>query len=58
MSTNNSATTCWRTKWGDGAASVIDLVEATVSVDKGGSLLALGKRIQVVTGKDQAKAEG
>ncbi|ETW94132.1 MAG: hypothetical protein ETSY1_36190 [Candidatus Entotheonella factor] len=37
---------------------MIDLVEATVSVDKGGSLLALGKRIQVVTGKDQAKAEG
>ncbi|ETW92071.1 MAG: hypothetical protein ETSY1_45315 [Candidatus Entotheonella factor] len=35
---------------------MIDLVEAAVSVDKDGSLLAFGKGIQVVAGK--AKTEG
>ncbi len=42
---------------GEGASSVIYLVEAVVSVDKDGSLLAFGKGIQVVAGKDKAKAE-
>ncbi|ETW99972.1 MAG: hypothetical protein ETSY1_12900 [Candidatus Entotheonella factor] len=43
---------------GEGATSVIYLVEAAVSVDKDGSLLAFGKGIQVVAGKAKAKAEG
>ncbi len=40
----------------EGAASVIYLVEAAVSVGEDGALLAFGKGIQVVAGKDKAKA--
>ncbi len=41
----------------EGAASVIYMVEAAVSVDENGSLLAFGKGIQVMPGKDKAKTE-
>ncbi len=42
----------------EGAEKVIYIVEAAVSVDEEGSLLAFGKGIQVAAGKDKAKAEG
>lgn len=41
----------------EGAERVIYIVEAAVSVDEAGSLLAFGKGIQVAAGKDKAKAE-
>ncbi len=41
----------------EGAERVIYIVEAAVSVNEEGSLLAFGKGIQVAASKDKAKSE-